>query len=572
MKIEIVGKRGEDRINDGVLYCAQRIEEMVDDFTLSSCKVRAYNTYMLANEYIATAALVDSGTIDKAHLQIILEEFTELFSADIVIRENILDNRVKYYIQLLNSSTPFEQRSLMNYLVYIFKDYPNWCLKTLKQVCKTPIEKKKIEAALQSYLPMIIEMGYSVKYIHHVCLQIFTTQCNAKGLEAFLNHFMGVAEEYTVYFALDKMGLRFKNILQNSLDFKFEKINTPKQFVYDNSKYICISKKEFALDVYCAAKQAYYAFNRCIRYFNFFENKTVKWFGNNVLVQNFEDVFKEIELEVATPINIIFNQKDLLENSEVITEKLLANTGKNDYLRIEKAITLHNSALISQDKGNVFLNLWSLLEIISISNHAEAKIKEIMKATVPILQQKKKKNVFAAIMRSLKDNLKNKEYSELLQSVTEEGTEIYKIACLIALPAYKTKREELYNSYLSVYPLLRSRISQLNTDVFSQKKNFSSELKKYGKRLEWQIQRLYRVRNSIVHSGEIPDIMIDMIALLHEYVDEILTEIVVKMGQENSLVSIENALLFNKEFVDNLVHEFEGKKEFTKEDIMLLLE
>ena len=56
------------------------------------------------------------------------------------------------------------------------------------------------------------------------------------------------------------------------------------------------------------------------------------------------------------------------------------------------------------------------------------------------------------------------------------------------------------------------------------KKKLVAEINRYGQRLTWHIQRLYRVRNSIIHSGEPEKSMLYLVEHLHSYVDEVLLD------------------------------------------------
>lgn len=125
---------------------------------------------------------------------------------------------------------------------------------------------------------------------------------------------------------------------------------------------------------------------------------------------------------------------------------------------------------------------------------------------------------------------------------------------------------------LKNYPLLRSRISQLNEDVFKKKKELFTELNRYGQRLIWHIQRLYRVRNSIIHSGEPEKNMVYLVEHLHSYVDEVLLDIIDRMTRSCSLGTIANVLLDAQLFMDTIEKEYTKDEEFQPSDIKMIMD
>lgn len=54
MRFTINGSNKESA-HEGVLYCAQRIEEMLMGYTSHLYKVPVYNSFLLVNEYLETA-------------------------------------------------------------------------------------------------------------------------------------------------------------------------------------------------------------------------------------------------------------------------------------------------------------------------------------------------------------------------------------------------------------------------------------------------------------------------------------------------------------------------------------
>lgn len=329
-----------------------------------------------------------------------------------------------------------------------------------------------------------------------------------------------------------------------------------------------------ALDVKGAVKSAYSTFELFMRYYRFLGNRNRKWIGSKCLVKNEND--KCDLLHIGTEqffYSKNYDDMTLGKNTERIITKLLENAGFNDIYNVDKLNKTHNNALTIQNANSAFLNLWPALEIIGIDGYGKrnSKIRRILDNIIPILKRRYVRNVIKELHDYLKGNLERHEYKYLMDKIEECGEENFKIACLIISNKYDGMRCELYDM-LKEYPLIRSRISQLHEDVFKNKKKFISELSRYGQRVEWHVQRLYRVRNSIIHSGDGDDKIISLIEHLHSYVGELIFEIIDRLTCSDSLGSVSNVLFDAHLYIEAIYRNSEEDLDFSIEDIRKLMQ
>ena len=576
MRFEITGNWKNGFEHDGMLYCAQRVEEMLMVYTSHLYKVPVYNTILLAYEFMHVYSTVEAKSIDQAHLKNIMEEFVDAFSSDIVVKDHFSQSQIKYFISRLTGSSFPEQRKTMHYLIHVMSEYPNWCVDTLKKAIRNPREKKNIEKALRSYLPTIIGMDYHPQAVYKECKKVFNKSHieNLDALDTFLTRFNGADKEYIVYFTVDKKVIKFKSILETRLGVSFEQDDYSKKLHHDDNNQLCAHMSGSALDVNGAAARVYGNFNLFMRYYRFLGNRDKEWCGEKCLVLDEE---KNTSFPHFGSDRYFYSQdfddRTLGLNSERIITTLIENTGGNDFFKIDKILRSHNTALSSPDISNAFLNLWSVLEIISVDDFSgdNSKIKQVLNNIVPVLKRNYVNRIVEELHDYLKANLSQSQYSELMTAIIEEGSEEYKIACLISLEEYEEVRKKAY-TMLKHFPLIRSRISQLYEDVFKKKKKLVSELNRYGQRLTWHIQRLYRVRNSIIHSGEPDGNMVYLVEHLHSYVDEVVLDIIDRMTRPQNLGSVANVLLDAQVFIDTLDKEYTKDEQFKAKDIQVLLQ
>lgn len=576
MRFKITGQWKEGFKQDGMLYCAQRIEEMLMVFTSHLYKVPVYNTLLLANEYISVYSNVEEGLIDQTHLKNVLDEFISSFESDLIIKSRFSDDQISYFSGRLKGQSFIDNYRTINYLINCMKDYPDWCAQALRKIIDSPKDKKKIEKILRSYISMLIGIGYNPYYIYNVCRKTFCDDLvsSVDVFDGFLKKFSGLEKDFVVYFAVNKRVERFKSILEERLDFSFETDEYSEKFHYNRTEQLCAHITVSALDPNGAANMAYGIFDQFLEYSKFVGNRDWDWVDDRCLVKDSDGICSYPHIGVEKFFySRDFDDKTLGESSDFIISNLLENAMQSDLYNIEKVINAHNSALASKDVNNAFLNLWSGLEIIGVDGYAgrTSKIKQILNNVVPVLKRNYLKRVFTEMHDYLKANLDTPKYYDVLNDIDEDGTESFKIACLIVLDKYEETRKKAYD-YLENYPLIRSRISQLHEEVFSSGKKLLNEFIRYEKRINWHIQRLYRTRNSIIHSGEQCDNIISLVEHLHSYVDELVMELFYRIVNDPSLVTVSNVLLDAQVFVDCANKRFANTKSLSVEDINFLLQ
>ena len=112
-----------------------------------------------------------------------------------------------------------------------------------------------------------------------------------------------------------------------------------------------------------------------------------------------------------------------------------------------------------------------------------------------------------------------------------------KIAKFLVLDENFKKRQVLDRT-LRDFHLLRSRFFYLR-DVLSEPKFIIDLLDSHKQRVSWQLRRIYRARNIIVHSGKTPSYTGTLIENIHDYLDLIMSTLVHLASQNGKITSVE---------------------------------
>lgn len=530
--------------NDGLLYFSQRIDEMLFHYTDHVFMAPILNTALLVDEYLETSKLVESGIINDNHLKQIMEEFKESFNNDIVLKNRIDEDKKKRILHRINSSSLIDQEKNMEYVRYLLKDYNKWCKEVLEEIVPQEKEKKKIEKALRCYLPGLIASGYSREYIYHFNKEIFIKR-PVKSLDAltkFLNRFDFDERKYDVFIPIDIDAVDFIKANEKNLNVDLGPLDSLlySGLRFKHDKYQVVRLKIKALDEQTAAWKAYIKLNSLFTYYRFFSEGKENWFSNiaKVIDENKEASFVNLKYQGLDYTKDV--RRESLAKGSMAVAVLLKRNAKDSCDLIFRALNAHNSANDGIDVKTRFLNLWSTLEILLVSSKEESKITEIKNKLVPILKNDYLSYLHLSIEASISKLIDRDRIQLIIEKVDEEDRNHW-LLFVIALDKYEKQRTELY-SLLKSYPVLRSRIALLH-EMCNNKKEFLKSIDTFEQRVDWHITRLYRTRNTIIHSGLIPKNTEDLTEHLHSYVDECLNEIIVSLATNPQLGTISNCII-----------------------------
>lgn len=218
-----------------------------------------------------------------------------------------------------------------------------------------------------------------------------------------------------------------------------------------------------------------------------------------------------------------------------------------------------------------FLNLWSALEVASVTDSSKSKIESVTDNIVSILQNDYFECIFSNILDDLKNNLGNRKVSLLLKDITEFDKEICKIAGFIFLEKYEKYREDYFANELKYYPNIRYKIYNLYEQRENREKLWHLS-EKYCQRIEWHLYRLYRLRNAIVHAGESHKRIQMLGEHLHIYVDRVILELMVKLAKDKCLGTIQDVFTDTYLLLNKKKKNLKEPGNVDEQSIMLLLE
>jgi hypothetical protein len=229
-----------------------------------------------------------------------------------------------------------------------------------------------------------------------------------------------------------------------------------------------------------------------------------------------------------------------------------------------RSAELHSLALNSDSNENQMINLWIALESLVPTSGEKAKIDAISNSIIPFLNL----NYINRVLQRLLSDLYNWNRKFIRVNLKKvEGSNLQaKLFRLLILDEYEYLREEI-NAEFKDFHLLRNRFYYLSNTLNTPKK-VKANIETHTTRVDWQVRRIYRARNSIVHSGKTPSFAPILIENIHDYLDVVMGTLVNLASQGIKVETIEQGFKYielNYETFIKKLSEVDGS--FTSENI-----
>lgn len=578
MKYEITGNWKNGYKNDAVLFFAQSIEKLLNPNTDHINRLPVLNSYSLLYEYMKTFDLVENELIDKKHLEFISEELFDALEHDLIIDRILSKEQLSSINKKFNSIKNEEKRTVILYLINQLYKFNETAKDYILEMLRNTKNKNEIFLGLRSYLSYLIGGGYSEDFIFNFCKIKFNNNKNVSmnTVEDFLSRFDFVNQKFTVILPVNIEIKQFQKILEKRLPLSFS-INKKSlgRFIYDSDKYVLISLPIEALDLNQASILAMNRLALFTRYYKFFSQSTIPFFGKSCIVIDEDSGERSfVKIRKNGLVNLLQEKEvpklQLGEIAEGVITSLLS-AEDNVFSIIDKAIINFNNARENKDLNSSFLNFWSVLESLCEQKDV-AKISQIEQNILPILSKDYITMIFEDLIKDITDNVAkenlvtfyNKNFGKSLINDLD-------FMCLILLDEYNNARTELY-SLLSEFPFIRYKIFNINKR-YENHGSIQKDIVRFENRLKWHLRRLYRARNTIIHSGETPEHLQYLTKHLMEYTSQLLGEIIFNLTIREDISNVESLFIDIELFNSNLKAYLlkEPKNHILKEDIVYLI-
>lgn len=534
------------------IYFAQILEEMLFDFSLDTYKASVMNTSLLCMEAIQTLKQFEAGNIKAPNIWHVTAELCKNLENDAVARALIPLPFSAFFPTLKNRKTPLKElQNVLELLAVQLAPFRYWA-KNEELLVQEVVGRQSIPEVrrlARSYVTTLVYLGFSQKHLHEIVIKFFYSgKARIKDAEAITDFFALFSKElidFTIVFRVEKIfehvadaflpvGLTITRELPADIDlsgFPSFLSNGEHRPLY------AIVSKIAARDIYSASALAERLLKLCSTFLSLFHHKEdPSWDPECIVLETKNKKYKQVQ----KPINSMHKCSDLLQSVASKRLRLFMNDfslEQDSFSKFMRSAQLHSMALGSNADENQILNLWISLESLIPSETKSddvSNIEHIVASLVPFLNLE---YIGRLLNNLVKDLLRWNPVvtKKAIRSIPGKKF-IEKIAKLLALPQFGDERAILETA-LCNFPLLHDRFNYFQS-VLANPAKVVDALDAHKIRLEWQIRRIYRTRNIIVHSGETPSYTQLLIEHAHDYLDAVLSSLVQLASKPEAIYSV----------------------------------
>lgn len=558
----------------------QCTDELLSEATPDTYALPQHNVVTLLREIEEVFELIDNhNMLDEYYAKYIppiIEEFIDQTEKDYIFKKIVGD-------RLFSIRTGFEEAKTthahLSGWISVFKQacsmrkYREMYEKEIVRLITTTTEKQKLITCTTNYFITLSHIGYSREYLYTTAKRFFNNDANiissSNQIKSFLHLFTCKREEYEFLILMDIDSIEYMDSISDNLVFssQIERIDIEKERTeiekdyagkklfqeYDrrinhkgvHEKIAIVRFKDRELDPYVAAIR----FTDYIRFIQTFSRYFKHFYFSKQVFLILQKCTDGRYREVRLPNKL---QKRPFVNQDVIDMRIsnLLNAksmGEASFYSLTRAIEMHSEAFDSRNTLTLFRTFWTALETL-FADYTNTGVRDnVINSVLPIIQ----KTYLLKVLRGL--------YSQIEEAVSSTELAKQKIVDFISFveffAMYGQDSTEMKSIYLLLArnPLLRSRLYNIRK-CLSNGKDISIYLDTHKQRIEWQLKRLYRIRNIATHLGtEVKGIEIAL-NHLHNYFDYVVNFMLCK-SENGDYIESTSAVVFEAKNDNKIHHE-----------------
>ncbi|MDF9840749.1 MULTISPECIES: hypothetical protein [unclassified Paenibacillus] len=446
------------------------------------------------------------------------------------------------------------------------KDIITFHIDIIKDVDK--LSFSQVDELLDSLVNELLYEGYSLSFLDEWCVENILKapeikDLNERNLAILLGKFQEVSCKSNKYSVILNSWLPkelFEELSTKTTikinDFVFSEFNKNEMVIKEHNKhfinsenYYFLKTETIACDKYKAIEKSKNTLDEFLRMYKFFEgnSRTNQMICLHVLVkQEGENANWEKPRPANTDYSRIIKEMDSREKEDIrdfITlrdELRNKNIQSNDLLVIQRALDLIGTSS-EQSMENRLLNIWSALEYL-LTFYSRTSIIEKARQIIPKV----------ICLYYIKDKM-NKLWEKILL-FKEKHTQINAIYTIcvdtekedkydkINFPSYLANTEKAQESYnaLSFNITMQREVAELNF-LLNKAGGTKTIITNTYTKIEHDLNRIYRIRNKLVHSGSNLNTNIDIYTgRIYRYVNCLLGTLIyhIKRSPELTITEI----------------------------------
>ena len=529
-----------------LLFFSQLVNELLFDYSIPSNRISTLNSHYLCLDALSAIEGIDEKGVPEGTLAPIVEELYTALKLDPIFID-VSPSPLDYFVKLektnyriscnVSELNYIEKKNAVESVFTVFFSNGNYYRKLKNKIVEIVVSNDSSQQSdlfrlSKSLLTEIINIGYSTQYIFYIMNRYYWNPQNCindpKQINLFFDAFSLTTKEYDVAFRVNKhrIGRFLKFIDGVDLLDKIEprtKSHTEKQFVTPKNNDSFIIIKRHALDYYEASAKAKAMLSLNMSIFRMY-NHEFRYNVDTIKCGVYDgDQFYRIKAPKSAVLHHKMPSDERIKEYMSEVEKAIIATSNNQdqemMTTLFTSIQFHSHALDSISNENQLLDFWAIFEssLILRNTNLSDRIQQICLYLVPILKRKYLYSLFHQLANDIK-LFSEPLYNSIIGDKTNSQEIVQQVCEFCFLDENKGQREVFLAKCIN-YPLLHERIEYYSSKL----KNISDIydfVEKHANRVRWQIMRIYRNRNLIIHNGKKMPYLTLLVENLHSYVDD----------------------------------------------------
>lgn len=544
-----------------LLFFSQLVNELLFDYSIPSNRISTLNSHFLCVDALSAIEGIDHHGVPEGTLKPILEELYISIQKDPVFN-NRADQPTKYFAKYQNdkyristnvAELNYEElkKATLAISTRFFSDnrYYQLLKNRIIELVSNNNEDDQPELfrLTKSLLTELVNLGYSIKYIQSAMDKLFWSPAHkiedTSIITKFFDSFSFSEKEFDVVFVVPRSKMhRFISYVSDlSLLEEYPRRtlqHAEKGFLNKNNNQAFLQIQIKSYDPYMAAEVAKKLLTTKMSFFRLCDH-SLRYDVSGAKCGVYDgNSFTRITQNISSVSHTKMPSSRQILESMIASEQALnavPNCHSNDALT--QAVLFHAQSLNETSAENQLLDLWAIFEsVLDISNkHASDRINQVCMYLIPILKRRYIYSLFNQLANDMK-NYSEERYGGIIGNSSNEKDIVRKICEFVILPENKADRDD-YLSACDDFPLLKERIVYYEA-MLAQPVNIYSFVEKHAERVKWQIMRIYRNRNLIVHNGDSMPYLDLLIENLHSYVDDFLSYVIHNLAEGHTVNSM----------------------------------
>lgn len=546
---------------NNLLFFSQLVNELLFDYSIPSNRISTLNSHYLCIDALNAINDIDYHGVPEGTLKPIMEELYSEIKKDPVF--SLSDSPLNFFVKYQHDKYVICKRvadmgyeelkktaiAINNY--YFNNDKYYFLLKErISRIVKEnkPSDQPILFRLIKSLLTELVNKGYSIRYLYMMMNQLFWEPreliLSNDLIDTFFDAFSFYDNDYTVIFKVQKKQIGPLISYLDWLDYSKElpediQLLIEKAFLKKKSGEVFLLASRKALDPYTAAEMVTRHIEVETSVYRLYDHRYKFTITDaDCIICDAKNYYKMERNIKAVEHTKTPSSKEIAESMKLASDTIqnIVRIGNyDDIISVLSAIRYHSHSLNSFSEENQLLDLWAIFEtVLDIKNqkHTSDRIQQICMYLVPLL----KRRYLYSLFKQLSDDIKSYNeviFNSIIDGETVESEIVLRICEFTLLQEYKEKREQILGECRD-FPLLIERISYYCESLQSPAK-IHSFVEKHAERVRWQIMRIYRNRNLIIHNGSKMPYLSLLIENLHSYVDDFMAYTIHSLSQEKSI-------------------------------------